>query len=124
MENITESKINSGSEEKIKAYIKSMELASALPVKKEEAGKTIRSNELFRLRGEFAMDELAGVYIQGVHYYDFVNVHFINNTGIASLIDLLKCLLEKGVKIQFVNVNEKIKNKIKTMGLEDILNCS
>ena len=85
--------------------------------------KKIRSNELFRLRDKFAMDELAGVYIKGVHYYDFKNVHFINNTGIASLIDLLKCLLEKGVEVQFVNVSDKIKSKIKSMGLENILRC-
>jgi anti-anti-sigma regulatory factor len=70
------------------------------------------------------MDELAGVCIDDVHYYDFKNVQYINNTGMASLIDLLKCLLEQGMKVQFVNVNEKIKSKIKLLGLENILNCS
>lgn len=83
----------------------------------------IRSNELFRLKNEFVEDELAGVSIKGVHYYDFKDVHFINNTGLASLIDLLKCLLQKGVEIRFVNVSEKIKDKIKSLGLENILRC-
>lgn len=106
-----------------KSEDKTNELSNSSLMVKGEQIKTIRANELFRLRGEFAKDELAGVHIQGIHYYDFKNVHFINNTGIASLIDLLKCLLQKGVEIQFVNVSDKIKCKIKSMGLENILHC-
>lgn len=86
--------------------------------------KRIRDNEFFNLTGENPVDELAGVCIDGIHYYDFKNVQYLNNTGMASLIDLLKCLLERGEKVQFVNVNEKIKNKIRSLGLESILNCS
>jgi ABC-type transporter Mla MlaB component len=67
--------------------------------------------------------KLAGVYCQGVQYYDLKGVHYINNTGMAILIDLLKSLLEMGVEVQFVNVDEKIKAKIKEMGLERIINC-
>ena len=33
-------------------------------------------------------------------------------------------LLRQGVQVQFVNVNEKIKQKIKEMGLEHVLICS
>lgn len=68
-------------------------------------------------------DQLPGVYCQGVMYYDLNNIHYINNTGMAILIDLLKSLLEMDVAVQFVNVDDKIKNKIKEMGLEDIINC-
>jgi anti-anti-sigma factor len=68
-------------------------------------------------------DVLPGVYCQGVQYYDLSNVHFINNTGMAILIDLLKSLLEMGIEVQFVNVDEKIKKKINEMGLDKILNC-
>jgi ABC-type transporter Mla MlaB component len=110
--------------QKISAYIKSINLANQLLVKNGGVAEKIRSNEMFRIVGQHPTDELSGVCIEGVHYYDFKNIHFINNTGMASLIDLLKCLLKQGVKIQFVNVNEKIKNKIKSMGLENILNCS
>ena len=114
---------NDNIEKKINEYIKRITLTDASFVNKEEAIKKIRLNELFQL-SESPMDELAGVCIDGVHYYDFKNIHSINNTGIATLIDILKCLLEKGVKVQFVNVNEKIKNKFKSMGLENILNYS
>lgn len=125
MENTIESALASSDdiEQKINEYIKQITLTDASFVNKEEAIKKIRLNELFQL-SESPMDELAGVCIGGVHYYDFKNVHSINNTGIATLIDILKCLLEKGVKVQFVNVNEKIKNKFKSMGLENILNYS
>jgi ABC-type transporter Mla MlaB component len=64
---------------------------------------------------------LSGVYCQGVQYYDLRGVKHINNTGMAILIDLLKSLLEMGVEVQFVNVDEKIKNRIRELGLEKIL---
>ena len=67
--------------------------------------------------------ELSGVFCQGIQYYDLKNILFINNTGMANLIDLLKSLLKQGVEVQFVNVNEKIKEKIKAMGLDNILHC-
>lgn len=68
--------------------------------------------------------ELSGVFCQGIQYYDLKNILFINNTGMANLIDLLKSLLKQGVEVRFVNVCEKIKEKIKSMGLENVLHCS
>ncbi|HXB40643.1 MAG TPA: STAS domain-containing protein [Bacteroidia bacterium] len=68
--------------------------------------------------------ELSGVFCQGIQYYDLKNILFINNTGMANLIDLLKSLLKQGVEVRFVNVSEKIKEKIKSMGLENVLHCS
>ena len=68
-------------------------------------------------------DELPGVYCRGTQYYDFKDVGFISNSSMVNLIDLLRTLLEKGVEVQFVNVNETIRTKIKSMGLEHILNC-
>ncbi len=65
---------------------------------------------------------LAGVYCEGVQYYDLNGIQYINNTGMAILIDLLKALLEMGVEVQFVNVHESIKKKIKELGLEKIIN--
>jgi ABC-type transporter Mla MlaB component len=67
------------------------------------------------------LGRLSGVYCQGVQYYDLKDVKYINNTGMAILIDLLKNLLEMGVEVQFVNVDEKIKSKIKALGLEKII---
>ncbi|MCE3281151.1 MAG: hypothetical protein K0S44_3342 [Bacteroidetes bacterium] len=87
---------------------------------KEEA--PIRSYATFRL-GD-STTELPGVYFQGTQYYDLKNVYFINNTGMANLINLLESLLEKDVDVQFVNVCDKIKNKIKALGLDEILICS
>lgn len=65
---------------------------------------------------------LSGVYCEGVQYYDLNGITYINNTGMAILIDLLKALLEMGVEVQFVNVHESIKKKIRDMGLEKIMN--
>lgn len=91
----------------------------------ESEGSVIKkSEELFQERGEYSGKEIAGIYFQGVQYFDFKNVYFINNTGIANLIDLLKSLLKQGVIIKFVNVREKIKHKFKSMGLECIFNCA
>lgn len=119
-----DTKLKSESEKKISTYLKDLALAGSSAAKKEAAVKKIRFNEVFQLGGEHPTDELAGVCIDGIHYYDFKNVRFINNTGMACLIDLFKCLLEQGVRLQFVNVNDKIKNKIKLIGLENILMCS
>ena len=66
--------------------------------------------------------KLAGVYCEGVQYYDLNGIQYINNTGMAILIDLLKNLLEMGVEVQFVNVHESIKKKIRDLGLEKIIN--
>ncbi len=68
--------------------------------------------------------ELSGVFCQGIQYYDLRNILFINNAGMASLIDLLKSLLKQGVEVRFVNVSEKIRRKIKLLGLDHILQCT
>jgi ABC-type transporter Mla MlaB component len=73
---------------------------------------------------QYTTDRLSGVYCQGVQYYDLNGIQYINNQGMATLIDVLKSLLEMGVEVQFVNVDEKIKAKIREMGLEKIINCS
>lgn len=87
-------------------------------------GLTIKeSTENTEQNNEYASDQLPGVYCQGVQYYDLNGINFINNAGMAILIDILKSLLEMGVEVQFVNVSEKIKNKIKEAGLENIINC-
>ncbi len=67
---------------------------------------------------------LSGVQCDGVQYYDLKNVLYINNTGLANFIDLLKTLIKKGLSLKFVNVNDKIKEKIRSMGLDKVLNCS
>jgi ABC-type transporter Mla MlaB component len=92
----------------------------------ELTGKKIHSRvKSINFSGDQIMitDELAGVYCQGVQYYDLKDIGFINYNGMANLIDFLKSLLEKGIEVQFVNVNENIKSKIKSTGLEHILNC-
>ena len=65
---------------------------------------------------------LSGVYCNGVQYYDLNNILFINNTGLANLISLIKSLLKKGVVVKFVNANKMIKEKIKSFGLDKFIN--
>jgi hypothetical protein len=102
----------------------------------ESEGKTIRNIRRVEVSGrqlsikdepmtKSEFDELAGAYFAGTQYYDLKNVNFINNTGIANLIDLIKSLMEqdKNVQVKFVNVAPAVKEKIKSMGLEKILNC-
>lgn len=69
-------------------------------------------------------DDLAGVLCKGVQYYDFKNIPFISNTGLASLIRILKASLKQGIKLKFVNVNKRIQQKIQTLGLDKFINCS
>ncbi len=84
----------------------------------------IKSDEIFQLRGHYAINSLAGVYFQGVQYVDFKNVNFINNTGIANLIDILKDSLKQGIEVKFVNVKDDIKNKFNSMSLDSIFHFS
>jgi ABC-type transporter Mla MlaB component len=82
-----------------------------------------------KLEGENAPDSekdkrLSGVLFNGVQYYDLNDILFINNTGLANLIGLMKTLLKKGIVVKFVNANNKIKEKIRSMGLDKFINCS
>lgn len=67
--------------------------------------------------------EISGYHDNGILYYDLKKVKFINNTGMVKMIELLRSLLKEGIEVRFINVNEKIKKKIKSLGLEHILNC-
>jgi hypothetical protein len=96
---------------------------SSVIITDQEVWDRIRSADVFQARGDFKADDLPGVYLNGVHYYDLGTVDFINHTGIANLIDILKYLLEQGIKVQFVNVSEAIRNKIRHLGLDHILIC-
>lgn len=121
-------KLKMESEKKINLFLKSSvnEDNGNMPVidSSDNPIVNIKFDEVFQERGEYSSNELAGIYFQGTQYFDFKNVYFINNTGIANLIDLIKSLLRQGVVIKFVNVKEKIKDKFKSMGLEFIFNCS
>ena len=56
-------------------------------------------------------------------YYDFSNVKYINNSGIADLIDLVKSWTEMGTEVRFIHVKEDIQQKIRESGLDQILYC-
>ena len=60
--------------------------------------------------------------LQGFQEYDLGNVHYISNTGLANIIDLLKASLQKGIEVHFFNASEKIKTKIRALGMENVLN--
>jgi|GEM_PF-2696836 len=121
-------KIKMDSEKKIELFLKRInnenKTVETIANKDKESVLNIQSEDVFEERGEYAANELASIYFDGVQYFDLKNVYFINNTGIANLIDLLKLLLKQGVVIKFVNVREKIKNKFKSMGLDHIFDCS
>lgn len=95
-----------------------------------------RKDEVVRPIGEEVMESihlsedklgktlnLSGVTIGGVQYYDLSNILHINNTRLANFIDLLKAKLKSGLKLHFVNVNDRIKEKMKSMGVDKLFNC-
>jgi ABC-type transporter Mla MlaB component len=102
-------------EQKINSNVMSIRLTTDGLIIKDET----RASDEF----EAGSHLLSGVYCQGVQYYDLSGIQYINNTGMAILIDLLKSLLEMGVEVQFVNVHDSIKKKIRALGLENIINC-
>lgn len=66
---------------------------------------------------------LSGVFFNGVQYYDFSRIRFINSNGIANLISILRSLLKQGIQVQLVNVSKKIKDKLTALGLDNIIKC-
>jgi ABC-type transporter Mla MlaB component len=90
-----------------------------------EAHKGVSTNNVRQLEDQnIRTEELPGVFCAGVQYYDLKNVLYINNTALASLIDLLKSLLKQGKELHLVNVNKSIRKRIKALGLDNVLNCS
>lgn len=85
--------------------------------------KTEESKDLIHLTGEKRSEGLAGVHFQGIYYYDMGQVKYINNSGIADLIDLVKAWLDQEIEVRFINVRDDIKKKIADMDLENILYC-
>ncbi|HET6244335.1 MAG: STAS domain-containing protein [Bacteroidetes bacterium] len=83
----------------------------------------LRTSNLLFLTGEGKSEVFSGVYYNGTMYYDFANVKFINNSGIADLIDLVKLWMEMGTDVKFIHVNEEIQKKFKDSGLDQIICC-
>jgi ABC-type transporter Mla MlaB component len=76
-----------------------------------------------QLSGKITGDELPGVFCDGIQYFDLGNINSVNNTGMASLISLLKSLLKQGTETRFVNVNTSIQQRIESLGLSEIIKC-
>lgn len=93
-------------------------------IKNEPPIVDFNSHELLKGNGESYSGKLPGVFCEGVQYYDLKSIQFISNTGMANLIDLLKSLLKKNVEVEFVNVSDRIKSKIRFLHLDNILKCS
>ncbi len=82
-----------------------------------------KTANLLYLTGEDRTHVFSGVYFNGIMYYDFTNVKFINNSGIADLIDLVKTWMEMGTEVRFIHVDEDIHKKFKESGLDHIICC-
>ena len=81
----------------------------------------LRSSNLSHLTGETRAEDLAGVYFQGVHYYDMGKIEYINNSGIADLIDLTRDWMEQGIEVRFINVRDEIKKEFQRRDLGHII---
>src|ERR1043165_8980122 len=53
--------------------------------------------------------------LQDFQEYDLSNLHYISNTGLANIVDLFKSALKRGIEVHFLNVSDKIRNKIHAM---------
>ncbi len=80
-----------------------------------------RSTDLSQLTGEAHTEDLAGAYFQGVHYYDMGKVQYINSSGIADLIDLVKDWMEQGIEVKFINVRDEIRKEFQRLDLGHII---
>lgn len=69
----------------------------------------------------FAIEEIPTMWYKGIRYFDFKKIDFLTNNGLAGLINLLKLHLEKGIEVQLVNMNEALKRKIKSLGLDRLI---
>jgi anti-anti-sigma regulatory factor len=83
----------------------------------------LNSQKAHFLTGEGHSEVMAGVYHNGIMYYDFSTVKYINNSGVADLIDLVKSWIELGTDVRFLNVNEEIQKKFKDHGIDEVLYC-
>jgi anti-anti-sigma regulatory factor len=75
------------------------------------------------ITGEERVHVLSGVYHQGIMYYDMGNVKFINHSGIADLIELIKTWTELGTEVRFLFVRDDIRKKLKEYNLDQIIQC-
>ena len=75
---------------------------------------------MFHITGETCPIDLAGVNFKGTQYYDLSQVQYINSSGIADLIAIIKIWANQGNEVKFVNVSDAIKKRIYDMGLENI----
>jgi hypothetical protein len=67
--------------------------------------------------------EIAAYYHCGMLFYDLEKVTFINNTGIAKILEALKSHLKENIEVRFINVNNRIRQRIQTLALDHILIC-
>jgi ABC-type transporter Mla MlaB component len=107
-------------EKRINSNVMSIRLTQEGLIINDQNNNNVTESDLPSAKDSLSL--LSGVYCQGVQYYDLKGVKYINNTGMSILIALLKSLLEMNVEVQFVNVDQRIKMKIKELGLEQIIN--
>ncbi len=69
------------------------------------------------------MEELPGVFLDGVQYYDLKGIGFLSSTSLAGIIGLIRILLKQGITVRFINTGDRIRSKIISVGLERIINC-
>ncbi len=69
-------------------------------------------------------EKLPGVKFNNKQFYDFKNVHYVSHCGMAKLIEHVKSLLQNSTEIQFVNVSEEIKDRIRSVGLDHVIRCN
>lgn len=68
--------------------------------------------------------ELPNARFGGMIYYDFRDVTYISNCGMARLIEHVKLLLEKGIEIRLINISDKLKTQISSLGLDHVIHCN
>lgn len=80
-----------------------------------------QSKDLTILTGQEQTENLSGVFFNNIHYYDMSRVKYINHSGIADLIDLVKDWMEQGIEVKFINIQPEIRHEFVRLDLEHII---
>jgi hypothetical protein len=67
-------------------------------------------------------EEIPCIHCNGIKYYDLIKIKYLTNNDIVQLIEIIKSDIKIGKEICFINTNETIKKKIKSIKLEHLFN--
>lgn len=59
-----------------------------------------------------------------VHYEDLAGIQYLSNWDIARIINTVKENLNKGIEVKFINVKDELRQQMKNIDSDNILNIA